>query len=48
MTEGSSGGCGSSIPNKISLRNHRIIIEERIDTGEQKKKKEIVYSARTV
>lgn len=52
------GGCGSTIPTKISLRGHRIIIEDKqtttvvIDenTGKEikSKKKEIVYTALTV
>lgn len=46
----SGKGCGSAIPTRISLRNHRIIIEERIVTGgdEPVKKKEKIYTAQMV
>lgn len=42
-------GCGSAIPTRISLRNHRIIIEEKVTSGEEvAKKKETVYTAQRV
>ena len=42
-------GCGSTIPTRISLRNHRIIIEEKVTSGEEAaKKKETVYTAQKV
>jgi DNA-directed RNA polymerase II subunit RPB1 len=41
------GGCGATIPTKVALRNHRIIIDEKQEvTGDQtKKKKETTYTA---
>lgn len=49
------GGCGSTIPTKIYLRNHRILVEEKTEmTGDQldpkikAKKKELYYSATRV
>ena len=49
------GGCGNSIPTRISLRNHRIIVEikeeisgDQLDKGLKIKKKEISYSAARV
>jgi len=30
-------GCGNSIPTRISLRNHRIIVEERNEDGTRRK-----------
>ncbi len=44
-------GCGSTIPTRISLRNHRIIIEEKININAEDstaKKKEIIYNAQKV
>jgi DNA-directed RNA polymerase beta' subunit len=42
-------GCGSAIPTRISLRNHRIIIEEKVVGGDEAaKKKETVYTAQRV
>lgn len=42
-------GCGSAIPTRISLKNHRIIIEEKVVGGEEgTKKKESVYTAQRV
>lgn len=44
-TDPKNKGCGNAIPTRISLKNHRIVIDEKIDDG---KKRETVYSASKV
>jgi DNA-directed RNA polymerase beta' subunit len=41
-------GCGSAIPTRITLKNHRIIIEEKVVAEDGSKKKETVYTAQRV
>lgn len=39
-------GCGNIIPNRVTLRNHQIICEEK--TEDPGRKKEIIYTASRV